>query len=89
MDLGLLDFGTSRRALTFTLRNDGGEPFDFRILSSQPWLSASPFEGRVSGQPVAIAVTVDRAAAAGADDSAPRKVSAAPGGDPAKSDNDE
>jgi general secretion pathway protein D len=31
----------------------------------------------------------DKAAAAGADDTEPRKVSAAPGGDPAKSDNDE
>jgi hypothetical protein len=31
----------------------------------------------------------DKAAAEGADDTEPRKVSAVPGGDPAKSDNDE
>lgn len=56
-----LDFGTSQTSLTVTLSNTGGEPFDFRVLSSQPWLSATPFEGRVSGQPVTLAVTIDRA----------------------------
>jgi hypothetical protein len=59
----LLDFSraTNSHTLTFTLSNVGGEPLDFRILSSQPWLSASPFEGRVSGQPVTIIVNVDAA----------------------------
>jgi hypothetical protein len=67
LDPALLDFGTSEQQLTFMLWNDGGEPFDFRILSSQPWLSAEPFEGRVSGQPVTIAVALDRAGAGSAE----------------------
>ncbi len=57
----LLDFGRSATSLTVSLSNAGGDPFDFRALSSQPWLSVSPFEGSVSGQPVTLTVTLDRA----------------------------
>jgi hypothetical protein len=55
-----LDFTLSANTLKFSLRNLGGDPYDFRILSSQPGLEVTPFDGRVSGQPVEVTVKLDR-----------------------------
>ena len=60
-----IDFGTTLTTTTFTISNAGGEPFDFRLLSNNAAFSAQPFEGRVSGQPITIAVTLDRSQLAG------------------------
>jgi hypothetical protein len=56
----VLDFGADTSALSLTLSNSGGEPFDFRILSNNPAYSVMPAEGRVSGASVNLSVTVDR-----------------------------
>ncbi len=55
-----LDFPLSIDTLKFSLKNLGGDPYDFRILSSQPGLEVTPFDGRVSGQPVEVTVKLDR-----------------------------
>jgi hypothetical protein len=56
-----LDFGTRLTKLAFTLGNTGEQAFDFRLLSSRAWLSASPYEGSVApGEDVEITVTLDR-----------------------------
>lgn len=55
-----LDFPVDGLTQTLVLGNAGGEPFDFRVLSSHPAFSVSPFDGRVSGQPVTLTVSVDR-----------------------------
>ncbi len=41
----------------------GGEPLTFRALSDRPWLSAEPYFGIVSGQPVTVRIKVDRSQA--------------------------
>jgi hypothetical protein len=56
-----LDFSTSTTQLKLNLRNVGGDPYDFRVLSSVPGVNVVPFEGRVSGQSVELTVSVDRA----------------------------
>ena len=59
-----LDFGSVAETLTFTLSNAGEQSFDFRVLSSRGWLSATPYTGRVvKGSSVTVTVVVDRAAA--------------------------
>jgi hypothetical protein len=61
---GSLDFGTRLTTLTFTLTNAGEQAFEFRLLSSRAWLSASPYEGSVApGEGVEITVTLDRESA--------------------------
>lgn len=57
-----LDFPLGAATQSLVLGNAGGEPFDFRVLSSHPAFSVSPFDGRVSGQSVTLTVTVDRTA---------------------------
>jgi len=60
-----LDFGTRLNTLTFMLSNSGDEAFEYRLLSSRAWLSASPYQGSVAaGQSVEITVTLDRSRAA-------------------------
>ncbi len=56
-----LDFSTTTTQLKLTLRNVGGDPYDFRVLSSVPGVNVVPFEGRVSGQSVELTMSVDRA----------------------------
>ncbi len=57
----MLDFTLSAQTLKVTLRNLGGDPYDFRILASQAGIDVTPFEGRVSGQPVELTVSLNRA----------------------------
>ena len=53
--------GRSGSSSTFTLTNTGGLPVDFRLSSSDGWLSASPSTGRVAaGTSAQVAVRVDR-----------------------------
>ena len=49
----------TKSTATVVLSNTGGEPFDFRVLSSSPAFSVTPFEGRVSGQPVTLTALVN------------------------------
>ncbi len=60
-----LTFDDATNSQTVTLSNAGGEPFEFRVLSSSPAFTVVPFEGRVSGQAVLLTVTIDRATLAG------------------------
>lgn len=58
-------FDDATNSQMIQLSNAGGEPLDFRVLSSSEAFTVEPFEGRVSGQPVSLTVTVDRAKLAG------------------------
>ena len=45
--------GVNPPSQTFTVRNSGGGTLNFSVLLSQPWLSASPTQGSVSGSAAA------------------------------------
>jgi hypothetical protein len=73
-----LDFtgGTLRK--TLVLSSTTGQPLEFRLLSSEAWLSAEPASGVVSGQPVEVTVITDPVAA-GTDDRARLRINSTAG----------
>ncbi|MDQ3266963.1 MAG: hypothetical protein M3Y59_25475 [Myxococcota bacterium] len=58
---GTLRYERGQLTQQLTLSNEGGEPLTFRALSSRSWISISPAQGEISGQPVTVVATVDPA----------------------------